>query len=222
MGITTWADRSRLGLSLTLGGGDIKMIEMMQVYGTFANGGVTVTNDPFLEILDYKGQTLYRNDCALDKNCTSKSKRTLSQATAYQITNILSDNQARTPAFGAQSVLNIPNQEVAVKTGTTNNLRDNWTFGYTQEVVVGTWVGNNNNQPMSYIASGITGASPMWQKIMVTQLDPESGHVFTQPDTIVQVEYCGKQEVFKVGQVPAQVCRTVKKDETAPSDWPLP
>ena len=121
----------------------------------------------------------------------------------------MSDNAARTPAFGANSVLNIPGQEVAVKTGTTNSLRDNWTFGYTQDYVVGTWVGNNNNAPMSYIASGITGASPMWQKIFLTLLDNENPAHFDVPDEIVKVAYCGRQEVFKADAVPREVCRKV-------------
>jgi len=209
MGITTWEDRDRFGLSLTLGGGEVRMIDMMSVYGTFANGGVTVAEDPFLEILDYKGRTIYQNNCALRGECESKQHRSLSAQTSYQIASILSDNNARAPAFGVNSVLNIPGQEVAVKTGTTNSLRDNWTFGYTGDYVVGTWVGNNNNTPMSYIASGITGASPMWQKIMLTLLDPEHPAHFDMPAGIVKVAYCGREEVFKEGAVPKEVCRKV-------------
>jgi 1A family penicillin-binding protein len=205
MGITTWQDRSRLGLSLTLGGGEVKMIDLIQVYATLANGGLTVEEDPLLEIRDYKGKLLYQNQCAAAGKC--QSERTLSAGTAYQITHILSDNQARMPAFGAQSVLRIPEQEVAVKTGTTNSLRDNWTFGYTKDWVVGVWVGNNNNAPMSYVASGITGASPIWQKIMMTLLDGEQPHRWVMPAEVVQTQYCGREEIFKVGQVPPEVCR---------------
>jgi membrane peptidoglycan carboxypeptidase len=192
------------------------MIDMMQVYGTFANGGITVEEDPFLEILDYKGRTLYHNSCALDKKCNGI--RTLSEATAYQISSILSDNNARTPAFGAQSVLYIPEQEVAVKTGTTNNLRDNWTFGYTNDLVVGVWVGNNNNQPMSYVASGVTGASPIWQKIMMMELErEEEKNVFLMPSGVVKVSYCGREEIFKVGAIPAQVCKSGHSGENPPT-----
>jgi len=209
MGITTWEDRSRFGLSLTLGGGEVRMTDMMSVYSTFANAGVTVEQDPFLEILDYKGRTIYQNTCALFGECANRQHRSLSAATAYQIDSILSDNDARAPAFGVNSVLNIPGQEVAVKTGTTNSLRDNWTFGYTNDYVVGTWVGNNNNTPMSYIASGITGASPMWQKIMLQLLDPENPAHFEVPAGIVKVAYCGREEYFKEGAVPREVCRRV-------------
>jgi len=168
-----------------------------------------VEEDPFLEILDYKGRTIYQNSCALYDECSSKQHRSLSAATAYQVASILSDNNARAPAFGVNSVLNIPGHEVAVKTGTTNSLRDNWTFGYTNDYVVGTWVGNNNNSPMSYIASGITGASPMWQKIMLQLLDPDNPAHFEVPAGIVKVAYCGHDEYFKEGAVPREVCRKV-------------
>ncbi|MBQ6438398.1 PBP1A family penicillin-binding protein [bacterium] len=206
MGITTWTDRSRLGLSLTLGGGDVYMIDMMEAYGTFANYGLTVTPDPILEVMDYQGNVIYRNACALDGECADRSRRTLSAATSYQIASILSDNQARTPAFGANSVLHIPGQEVAVKTGTTNSLRDNWTFGYTRDYVVGVWVGNNDNRPMSYVASGITGASPIWQKIFLTLLDPDNPSHFDIPSGIVAVDYCGRTEYFKENQIPPIKC----------------
>ena len=86
---------------------------------------------------------------------------------ALLITDILSDNQARTPAFGPHSWLNITDHpEVAVKTGTTQNLRDNWTIGYNADVLAAVWVGNNDNTPMSHVASGVTGASPIWRQIM--------------------------------------------------------
>ncbi len=216
MGITTWTNRERLGLSLTLGGGEVKMIDLAQMYGTFANQGLTIGEDPFLEIFDYKGKALYQNKCALFGECNMT--RTLSEATSYQITSILSDNQARTPAFGAQSVLHIPDQEVAVKTGTTNNLRDNWTVGYTSNRVVAVWVGNNDNQNMSYVASGITGASPIWQKIILTQLDAENPHHFNVPDSIEITDYCGKQEVFKRGQVPTRVVCKPAKTQNKPDN----
>lgn len=216
MGITTWTDRSRLGLSLTLGGGEVKMIDMAQMYGTFANGGITIEENPILEIFDYTGKSIYQNKCALFDEC--EGKRTLSEAASYQITNILSDNRARTPAFGPQSVLYIPGQEVAVKTGTTNNLRDNWTIGYTSDRVVAVWVGNNDNQTMSYVASGITGASPIWQKIILTQLDAEQPHTFAVPSSIEKVNYCGRDEYFRRGAVPVVVCKPAKTVDTEKSD----
>ncbi len=220
MGITTWKDRSRFGLSLTLGGGEVRMIDIAQLYGTFANGGITIEEDPFLEIFDYQGKLIYQNKCALNQQCSGE--RTLSEATSYQINSILSDNRARTPAFGPQSVLYIPGQEVAVKTGTTNNLRDNWTIGYTTDRLVAVWVGNNDNRTMSYVASGITGASPIWQKIINTQLKTEEPHVFSRPATIEEVNYCGRDEFFRAGAVPAVVCKTVKSPDNQGSPVPEP
>ncbi len=220
MGISTWTDRSRLGLSLTLGGGEVTMLDLTQMYGTFANQGVTIPENPILEVYNYQGQPIYQNNCALTGDgCIGE--RALSSGTSYQISHILSDNNARTPAFGAQSVLNIPGQQVAVKTGTTNNLRDNWTIGYTTDRVIATWVGNNDNQPMSYVASGITGASPIWQEIMLTQLNPDQPHIFPVPSDIVLQDYCGQVEGFRVGQVPTTAACKPARSPDIPSD-PLP
>jgi 1A family penicillin-binding protein len=200
MGITTWKDRSRFGLSLTLGGGEIIMTELAQVYGTFANLGQTVTLNPILEVTDYNGTVYYQNHCALyGTNC--ETEQVIQPETAYLITNILSDNEARTPAFGPFSTLHIPNQEVAVKTGTTNNLRDNWTIGYTTDRLVAVWVGNNDNTPMSYVASGITGASPIWNKIMRLQLSEENPHQFVLAQNIIETQICKNQPY-----TPCQYC----------------
>ncbi len=192
MGISTWQDRSRFGLSLTLGGGEVTMADMTEVYGTFANMGDHVSLNPILRITDYNGTLYYENRCALyGENCVDSQP--IKPETAYLITNILSDNTARTPAFGPLSTLHIPNQEVAVKTGTTNNLRDNWTIGYTSEKLVAVWVGNNDNSSMSYVASGITGASPIWNEIMRLQLTDENPHQFTLPTNIIEAKVCKNQ-----------------------------
>lgn len=187
LGITTWQDPSRYGLALTLGGGDITMLDLSQVYATFANSGYRTDLHPVLTIRDHKGNTLENNVCP-----TSGCPRTqvLSPLVAYQINDILSDNSARAPAFGTRSVLNIPNHQVAVKTGTTNDLRDNWTFGYTEDFVVSIWVGNNDNSPMSRIASGITGASPIWSKVISNLLSDTTAHQFTKPDNLVKLTIC--------------------------------
>lgn len=189
LGFTTWDDRKRFGLSLTLGGGEVLMTEMSQLYGAFANQGSLVPLNPILEITTHKGESLYRNTCALEqKNCTEI--RAFDPRVAYMITSVLSDNTARTPAFGPLSTLVIPNQEVAVKTGTTNNLRDNWTFGYTSDKVVAVWVGNNDNTPMSYIASGVTGASSIWNKLMRAQLSAAAPHRFIKPSGLEEIQLC--------------------------------
>ncbi len=218
MGISTWTDRKRFGLSLTLGGGEVLMTDMTQVYGTFANGGTTVPLNPILYVRNYKNKVLYYNTCAINQE-QCPGTQTLSSATAYQITDILSDNTARTPAFGPQSVLNIPGQQVAVKTGTTNNLRDNWTIGYTNDRLVATWVGNNDNTPMSYVASGITGASPIWNEIMRGLLSETNPSVLAKPDNLIKVKICAStgtlpcascpkviEEVFEQGKEPTRAC----------------
>lgn len=221
MGITTWKDRTRFGLSLTLGGGEVRMIDLAQAYSTFATQGYTVQPTAILEVRNQRSELLYRNDCALQGQVCAQ-KQVLSPTVSYLITNILSDNQARSPAFGLHSVLYIPNQEVAVKTGTTNSLRDNWTIGYTSDRLVAVWVGNNDNTPMSYVASGITGASPIWNEMMRSVLDEKKPHTFALPPGLVKVAICTKtgtlpctgcpqvkQEVFVVGTQPTRSCSPV-------------
>ncbi len=218
LGINTWQDRNRFGLSLTLGAGEVLMTDLAAAYSTFANLGYPVTLNPFLEVNNYKGETIYRDHCAIDAdNCYQDLE--LSPKAAYLITDILSDNKARTPAFGAFSVLNIPNQQVAVKTGTTNSMKDNWTIGYTTNRLVATWVGNNDNTPMSYVASGITGASPIWNKIMLLLLDDQNPHRFVVPENMIKVKICAVtgtlpcakcprvvEEIFVKGTEPQNFC----------------
>jgi len=193
MGITTWNDTNRFGLSLTLGGGEVTMLDLATVYGVFANQGNRIDTNPILEIKDSSGRILETN-CYKSHYLTSanpcSSPQVLDPRVAFQITHILSDNQARADAFGSNSVLHIPNQQVAVKTGTTNSLRDNWTIGYTSDLLVAAWVGNNNNTPMSYIASGITGASPIWNQIMLTLLNQKEPHTFNPPINLTKVNIC--------------------------------
>ena len=220
MGITTWGDAaaSRFGLSLTLGGGEITMIDMAKLYGTFPNNGMTVGINPILSVKNYKGDTLYTNPCTHEVT-PCKGVRTLDPRIAYQITNILSDNNARAAAFGFNSVLNIPKQQVAVKTGTTNSLRDNWTFGYTNTRLVSTWVGNNDNTPMSAVASGITGASPIWNTVMRGLLEGQESNRFASPSGLLKLQVCSstgtlackacplqKVEYFIPGTEPKQAC----------------
>jgi 1A family penicillin-binding protein len=214
MGITSWQDRSRFGLSLTLGGGEVYMTELAQVYGTFANNGYTVPLNPLLLVKDSHGNILYENPCIKDVSKCPR-KRTLDPRVAYQINDILSDNNARSAAFGPNSVLHIPGQQVAVKTGTTNNLKDNWTIGYTKDRLVATWVGNNDGTPMSYVASGITGASPMWNKIIRTQLDADSPHVFKEPADLKKVAIC-----VKTGTLPCASCPQIKEEYFIPGTEP--
>jgi penicillin-binding protein 1C len=219
MGISTWDDSSRFGFALTLGGGDVTMYDMAQVYGTLSNNGYTVKLNPILQVQTPGGENLYLNPC-VESTHPCQGVRSVNPLAAYQVTSILKDNQARTPAFGPSSVLAIPHHEVAVKTGTTNNLRDNWTIGYTSDRVVVSWVGNNDNTPMSAVASGITGASPIWRSIMDGLLENQSEwHVFATPDGFERVKICQStntlpcdqcprvtEEIFPKGMAPTRAC----------------
>lgn len=217
MGITTWNEESRFGLSLTLGGGEVKMTDLAVAYGILANLGKRVDLSPILEVRNYKGKILMSNQKTSQPD--SSTAQVLDSRIAYLLTDILSDNQARTPAFGPHSVLNIPGHQVAVKTGTTTSLRDNWTVGYTPDFLVSVWVGNNDNSPMSQVASGITGASPVWQKIMVKLLtNNQNNHAFNQPPGLEKVAICSlngllscegcptREEYFLSGTAPRLHC----------------
>ena len=135
MGISTWTDISRFGLSLTLGGGEVHMTDMAVAFGTFANEGNRIDLTSMVKIQDTKERKLYE--------LNPIKKKVLDEGIAYIISDILSDNFARRWAFGINSALEIPGYKVAVKTGTTDEKKDNWTIGYTPEFFVALWVGNN-------------------------------------------------------------------------------
>jgi len=200
MGIATFKDPQNYGLSLTLGGGEVKMTDMAVTYGVLANLGIRVNLNPILEVKNSTGKIL-------EKNPQGKETPVLNPGTAFLLTNILADNNARTPAFGPNSQLFIPDRPVAVKTGTTQNMRDNWTIGYTPSRLTAVWVGNNDNTPMSYVASGVTGASPIWRKIMDSLLNKKPKEEFPRPEEIIEVEICQAS-----GTLPCQGCPSIKKE----------
>lgn len=150
------------GLSLVLGGGDVKLLEVTSAYGVFATGGYK--NNPIfvLKIVDKDGNIIEENK--------KTPRRVLSSKVAQEITSILSDNEARAPVFGWNSPLYFPDHEVAVKTGSTSGFRDAWCVGYTKNIVVGVWIGNNDNSSMIN-APGVSVASPLWRDFMTTVLD---------------------------------------------------
>lgn len=173
MGIETFAptqtNLNRFGLAITLGGGELTLLDLTSAYSVFARSGNTRETQSILEIRDHRGKRIF-------KAPKPKGKRALSEEVSFLISHILSDNVARTDAFGPNSFLRIPGRTVAVKTGTTDDKRDNWTVGYTKSVTVGVWVGNNDNSAMNpRIASGVTGASPIWSRIMTYLLNPRGG-----------------------------------------------
>ena len=187
MGITTFTEPEKYGLSLTLGGGEVTMLEMAQAFGVFANGGYKINLHSILKIIDSSGKVLEEYK---PPSSPIFGKKVLPEGVAFIISDILADNNARTLAFGPNSALRIPNQTVSVKTGTTNDYRDNWTIGYTPDYVVTTWVGNNDNTPMTNLASGITGAAPIWRDIMTELLKDTPPHPISRPPSVVQKKVC--------------------------------
>lgn len=197
LGITTWKDPSNYGLSLTLGGGEVRAIDMAVAYGVFANGGIRQNLQPLLKIEDWEGNVLEEVD-AEDIKLTGD--RVLSAETSYILSHILLDNNARADAFGIRSELVVTGHpEVSVKTGTTNDVRDNWTIGYTSNAVILSWVGNNDNSKMTGAVSGVSGASPIWNSITENILnaveekdeDGNSVHAWPlEPGDIVGAQVC--------------------------------
>lgn len=184
MGISTFEDESRYGLSLTLGGGEVKMTEAAVAFGVFANEGERVDLVPILKVEDSNGRVL-------EEFKPKAGKRVLSPEVAFLISSILSDNSARTAAFGPSSLLSIRGKTVAVKTGTTDDKRDNWTIGFTPTYLVAAWVGNNDNTPMHpSLASGITGAAPIWNAIMTDLLRDKRNETFKVPSGVRGMEIC--------------------------------
>src|SRR4030043_384829 len=184
MGITTFEDPSNYGLSITLGGGEVRMIDMATAFSTFANLGIRQNVYAIEKVEDRHGKALYQRK-------EQEGERALPMEVAYLISHILLDNNARSAAFGASSYLNIKGHpEVSVKTGTTNDKRDNWTIGYTPSRLVVVWVGNNDNTPMSYVASGITGASPIWNQIMTYTLKDLEQEWPMKPEGVVGPKVC--------------------------------
>ena len=172
LGITTLTNRDQYGLTLVLGGGEVKLLEMVGAYGTFANEGVRNELRPFIRFEDNVGNVI--------EEFESEPKQVLDKNIALQISDILSDNVARTPLFGANSALNFPGRDVAAKTGTTNDKRDVWILGYTPNLVVGAWAGNNDNSSMREI-SGLV-ITPLWREFMDVALPKFSIETFTEPE----------------------------------------
>ena len=174
LGITTLNDTNNYGLSLVLGGGDVNLLEMTSAYGVFGAEGNYVPPISILKITDANGNIVEQNQ--------EQPTKVLDTQVARQINNILSDNNARTPIFGAHSPLYLPGYQVAVKTGTTQNFIDGWTIGYTPFVSIGVWTGNNDNSPTKDEGVGI--AAPMWNKVMQKIVSSTPIQNFTAPDQV--------------------------------------
>lgn len=172
MGLTTLNDPDRYGLTLVLGGGEVRLVDMTYAYGIFANEGVRAEPRSILKIEDSRGVVL--------EESTISTNRVLEANVAHMISDVLSDNVARTPLWGSNSLIQFSDRDVAAKSGSTNNLRDAWIMGYTPNLAVGAWVGNNNNAEMGGGLSGLI-TTPMWREFMDVALAKIPEETFPQP-----------------------------------------
>ncbi len=200
MGISSWGSPENYGLSITLGAAEVSMVDLATAYGVIANNGSKVSLNPIVQITDSEGKVLEQKEVAPEP--------VVSPGVAFIVSDILADNKARSIEFGSNSPLSIPNQRVSVKTGTTDNKRDNWTIGYTPDVLVATWVGNNDNTPLSQaLASGITGAAPMWNRIMTNMLQGRDTAQIQTPEEITSKQCFGYTAYFIRGTDSKTPCR---------------
>lgn len=189
MGISTLAyDPSRYGLSLVLGGGEVKLLEMVSAYGVFATEGLRIQPVSVLKIENSEGKIVEENK--------KTPRRVLEVQPCRMINSVLSDNEARTPVFGPRSLLYFENWQVAVKTGTTQEYKDGWTIGYTPSIVVGVWAGNNNNAPMAR-EPGVVLAAPIFHKFMEKALPKYPKKDFVEPNIATSQKPILKGEIDK-------------------------
>ena len=212
LGITTFDEADRFGLALTLGGGEVRLLELTAAYASFANGGYRVEPVAITKVTDAGGNLLYQRQ-------VETGEPVLDARTAYLISDILSDNMARAGAFGEGSPLRLT-RPAAAKTGTTTDFRDNWTIGYTPNFVTGVWVGNNDNAPMRHV-SGVSGAAPIWRDVMEAIHKNRPVRSFAWPAGLTTVVVCAVN-----GLLPSQGCRYTLEEHfiegtqpTQPDTW---
>jgi membrane peptidoglycan carboxypeptidase len=208
LGITTFT-RPDYGLSLTLGGGDVSLLELTSAYAVFASYGKRIPPVAILRIVDFQGNVIYEYQ-------PPQGEQVVRAEHAFLMSSILSDNEARAWMFGRNSLLNLPFQ-VAAKTGTTNDFRDNWTLGYTPDLVTGVWIGNADYTPMVN-TTGLSGAAPIWSSFMqfaVPYVTNNAPTPFTIPPGIVEMVICSMS-----GTEPSQGCRGGQRSEYFASDQP--
>jgi membrane peptidoglycan carboxypeptidase len=229
------------GLSLTLGGGEVTLLDMTNAYSTFANYGAEVDANPILEIRDPQGRVINCNAAyrTSDGGCSSQQQRQLANPkqvldprNAYMITSVLSDNKARSMEFGLNSPLKL-SFPAAAKTGTTDDNRDSWTLGYTPNLAVGVWVGNSNNAEMLKV-TGAIGAAVIWHNMMETfyskpefvdlvhEPDGSLTDNFVQPPGLVKVSACsakGQVQDLFLKEAQPKGCVTYKDKNKQLSQW---
>ncbi len=197
MGLTNLKDPERYGLTLVLGGGEVRLIDMTYAYGVFANEGTKAEPRSILKIEDTRGNVIEENSIT--------TKRVLDKNIALMISDVLSDNVARTPLWGANSLVNFPNRSVASKTGSTNNFYDAWLMGYAPNLAVGVWVGNNTPSSMNGLSGLIV--TPMWRDYMDLALEKLPKEDFAKPTInrvgvkpIIRGEYIDTTHLFEMMQ----------------------
>jgi membrane carboxypeptidase/penicillin-binding protein PbpC len=198
LGITSLSDAGQYDLSLALGGGQISLLQLSTAYAALANQGYYTGNTSILDIHDADGNLLY-----------TQEKKTPFQIfdprVAWLISDILSDDSARSIGFGPNSTLKL-DRTAAVKTGTTTNFHDNWTIGYTSDRLIGVWVGNSGYEAMHNV-TGLTGAAPIWHEVMRQLLQGQPDHPFERPDGLMQIEVCDLS-----GLLPTSACQHTHKE----------
>ncbi len=203
--------RNDYGLSLTLGGGEVSLLDMTSAYAVIANGGVKVPPVAIAKIVDFHGNTVF-------EYTPPPGEQVLRPEHAFLMQSILSDSVARTPTFGSNSILNLPFQ-AAVKTGTSNDSRDNWTMGFTPDLAVGVWVGNPDYTPMEN-TTGVTGAGPVWAQMMTFGINHLTGghpSPFVMPPGVEKWTICSAS-----GTRPSQWCPGQREEFFASGQPPLP
>ena len=198
LGISTFGNPDDYDLSLALGGGEVNLLELSAAYGAFANNGSRLDPYSIQRIATIEGEILYQNG-------SHTSIQVIDPRVAWLISDILNDNDARAIGFGTNSALKL-DRPAAVKTGTTTNYHDNWTVGYTPDLVVGVWVGNANHEPMRAV-TGLSGAGPIWHQFTREALTGQPQNWFVRPQGMRQIEVCALS-----GQLPSDACPYTKHE----------
>ncbi len=193
LGVSSFGNPDDYDLSLALGGGEITLLDLTTAYSVFANQGIKVLPYSIQNISTLDGQIIYRHEDQVHA-------QVIDERVAWLISDILNDNDARSIGFGTNSALNI-DRPAAVKTGTTTNYHDNWTIGYTPDIIVGVWVGNASHEPMRSV-TGLSGAGPIWHQFIREALTGTPEHWFTKPDGITQIEVCALSGLLPTANCP--------------------
>lgn len=199
LGITTFTQEDRYDLSLTLGGGEVKLLELTNVFASIAGKGEYKEPFAIQKIVTDNGKILYSHQDKQGAQVLGQN----GQQIAYLISNILSDPKARIPGFSEKNPL-VLSHPAAVKTGTTTDWHDNWTVGYTPSYTVGVWVGNNDNHPMREI-TGVVGAAPIWNQFFEEFLKGKPTEQFVRPERIKEVEVCAISGDLPDGLCPEKI-----------------